>query len=262
MHEPALSVSADDEQPPRELLVFDRRAVRAVDRAAIDEFGIPGIVLMENAARGLADRAMQMLESSPGAHRVLIVCGSGNNGGDGYAVARHLHSRRVEVAIASLGHPNEKSDADINRGICERMRLPIVDASQLRDADDFALIIDAIFGTGLDRDVSGGAARVIQWINNAERPVLAVDVPSGMDCDSGRALGACVRATSTVTFVGLKPGYLELDAQKLLGEVVVADIGVPQELLVRFGRRVAIPPRPDAPRRETPPAAAPARRRD
>jgi NAD(P)H-hydrate epimerase len=103
---------------------------------------------------------------------------------------------------------------------------------------------------------------VIQRINASERPVLAADVPSGMDCDTGRTLGACVRADATVTFVGLKPGFLELDAQKLLGEVVVADIGAPRELLERFGRRVAIPRRPDAPQREAIVESGPLRRRD
>lgn len=241
--------------PAGAVAVFDRDAVRAVDRLAIDEFGIPGLVLMENAARGVAEQAMRMLADHAGPPRVLIVCGSGNNGGDGYALARHLHNRAVDVVIAALGQPQPKSDAGVNRVICEKMRLTIIDADQLLRADgtsdsaEYALIVDAIFGTGLDRQVSGAAAELIRWINNSERSVLAVDVPSGLDCDSGLPLGACVRASATVTFVGMKSGFLELAAQKWLGEISVADIGVPRELVERLGRRVQSPRQPDAPER-------------
>jgi hydroxyethylthiazole kinase-like uncharacterized protein yjeF len=251
-YEPVVS-HAPDEAREREIIVFDREAVRSVDRAAIEEYGIPGVVLMENAARGLADHAMRMLGGLARSHataqpRVLIVCGSGNNGGDGYALARHLHNRGVNVSLASLGTPKPESDAGINQAICRRMQLPARAFSELAHEGDgraFHLIVDGIFGTGLDREVNGEAAEAIEWINRAGRPVLAIDVPSGMDCNSGRPLGMCVKATLTVTFVGLKTGFLELDAQKLLGEVVVADIGAPRELLERFGRRIRLPRRPE-----------------
>jgi len=234
-------------QPERELIVFDRDAVRAVDRAAIEKYGIPGIVLMENAALGLCDHALRMLPGSDASSRVLIICGSGNNGGDGYALARHLHNRGVNVTIAALGRPKPESDAGINRRICEHMRLHLIDfergSTDLAATHDFALIVDAIFGTGLDRAVSGPAAAAIEWINAARRPVLAVDVPSGMDCDTGKPLGACVRATLTVTFVGVKSGFLAPEAQELLGEVAIVDIGAPRELSERFGRSVRVPER-------------------
>jgi len=225
----------------REIIVLDREAVRAVDRAAIDEYGIPSIVLMENAARALCEAALTMLgDARAGTRHVLIICGSGNNGGDGYALARHLHNRGVVVQLAALGEPKPNSDAGVNRRICERMGLSIIDARILprRDSAEISLIVDAIFGTGLDREVTGDAALVIEWMNRSACPILAADVPSGMDCNTGRQLGACVRASRTVTFVGLKPGFLSPDAQKLLGEVVVGDIGAPRELIERFGRRV------------------------
>jgi NAD(P)H-hydrate epimerase len=98
--------------------------------------------------------------------------------------------------------------------------------------------VDAIFGTGLDRPVSGSAARAIEWINAADRPILAVDIPSGLDCNTGRPLGVAVRAVKTVSFVGLKPGFLQASARDLVGEVVVADIGAPIELVRRYGRPV------------------------
>jgi NAD(P)H-hydrate epimerase len=254
-YEPLVS-HAPDEAREREIIVFDREAVRRVDRAAIEEYGISGVVLMENAARGLADHAMRMLgglgrSALPAPEtRVLIVCGSGNNGGDGYALARHLHNRGIHVSLASLGMPKPDSDAGINQAICQRMQLPARTFSDLAHEGDgrpFHLIVDGIFGTGLDRDVSGEAAEAIDWINRTGRQVLVIDVPSGMDCNTGRplGLGGCVKASLTVTFAGLKTGFLELDAQKLLGEVVVADIGVPRELLERFGRRIRLPRRPE-----------------
>ncbi len=217
--------------------VLDRESVRAVDRAAIDEYGIPGIVLMENAARGLAAEAVAMLrgaEHEP--PQVLIICGRGNNGGDGYALARHLHNAGVAPVLAPLGEPRGESDAGINDAICRRMGIRRIALDQLDGCAKADLVVDAIFGTGLDRPTSGEAARVIDWINDAGRPVLAVDVPSGLDCDTGRPLGTAVRATRTVTFVGLKPGLVQLHAAPLVGEVVVVDIGAPVELTHRFGR--------------------------
>ncbi|MCI0364057.1 MAG: NAD(P)H-hydrate epimerase [Phycisphaerales bacterium] len=233
--------------------MFDRDAVRAVDRAAIQEYGIPGAVLMENAAVGLAEHAMLMLPPAVNASpAVLIVCGAGNNGGDGYALARHLHNRRVEVILCPLGEPKIDSDAGINRTICRNMNLREMGIDRLGslNSEGIALIVDAIFGTGLDRQVSGEPAQVIEWINAARRPVLAADVPSGMDCNTGEALGHCVRASRTVTFVGMKTGFFGLEAQKLLGEVFVADIGAPIELLTRFGKPMKELWRRDAPEHE------------
>ena len=218
--------------------LLDRESVRAVDRAAIDEYGIPGIVLMENAARGLAAEALRMLRGAANEPpRVLIICGRGNNGGDGYALARHLHNAGIAPVLAPLGEPPIESDAGINDAICRRMGIRRIALDALEGCADADLVVDAIFGTGLDRPVSGEAARIIDWINGAGRPVLAVDVPSGLDCDTGRPLGTAVRATRTVTFVGLKPGLARSHAAPLVGEVVVVDIGAPVELTHRFGGR-------------------------
>jgi len=226
-------------ETPAATLVFDRAGARAVDRAATSEYGIPSMVLMEDAARGLADAAMEMLASAANpTGEVVIICGAGNNGGDGYALARHLHNRGVAVRLIAMGDPPSDSDAGINRTICARMRLPIDRIEVLRDPEIVSgcgLIVDAIFGTGLDRPVTGDAANVIEWINTSHRPVLAADIPSGLDCDTGEVLGIAVRATRTVTLVGLKKGFLPYQSQRWLGEVTVADIGAPRELLERFG---------------------------
>ncbi len=224
------------------MYVLDRDSVRAVDCAAIDEYGIPGIVLMENAARALAVAALDMIrmvrhtESS-----VVIVCGSGNNGGDGWALARHLDNAGTNVTIAPLGEPRDGGDAAVNCRICRAMNLAevVVDdlATHLASCD---LVVDAIFGTGLDRVVTGVAAAVIQRINESGRPILAVDVPSGLDCDTGQPMGNAVRATRTVTFVARKPGMGVETAEAYTGQVTVGDIGAPVELLERFGRSVDI----------------------
>jgi hydroxyethylthiazole kinase-like uncharacterized protein yjeF len=253
-HEPPASIDQSDEQPRRPLLVFDRQSIRNLDRAATEEYSIPGIVLMENAARNVAANALKMLTdqlvwSRP--PRVLIVCGSGNNGGDGYAAARHLHNHGIHVTVAALGTPQPPSDAAVNRLICQRMRLAIADIERESDLQRFAdiefdLIIDAIFGTGLDRPVSGLAAAAIAWINESKSRILAVDVPSGLDSTTGGTLGCAVRADQTVTFVGWKSGFLSIEAQKLLGEIVVVDIGAPIELAERFGRRIEVA-HPEAP---------------
>jgi NAD(P)H-hydrate epimerase len=249
-HEGRSRGDAELSDPPRPAaFVLDRESVRAVDRAAIEDYGIPGIVLMENASRALAREALRMLEET-GARggSVLLVCGSGNNGGDGWALARHLHNAGARLIVAVHGEPRPESDAGTNRAICRKMSLPEIPIDELDDHAEADLIVDAIFGTGLDRPVEGRAREVIEWINTANRPVLAVDVPSGLDCDTGRPLGVAVRAAVTVSFVGYKPAFSVLEAQPFIGEVVIGEIGVPRELVERFGTLADLAP-PDPHRR-------------
>lgn len=224
---------------PAHQYILDRQSVRAVDAAAINEYKIPGIVLMENAARGLADQALLMLEDAQASPaKVLIICGSGNNGGDGYALGRHLHNAGVEVTFVQLGQVRESTDAATNRNICLSMKIKEITFEDIDSHSNSDLIVDAIFGTGLDRPVKGLAGKVIEWINQQNAPVLAVDLPSGLDCDTGRPLGVAVKADCTVTFVARKPGMLAQGAEDYLGKVVVASIGAPIELIKRFGRLI------------------------
>ncbi len=223
--------------PARPVFVLDRTSSRKLDRAATEEYGIPGIVLMENAALALARNALSMLEHCEEPEPiVLIACGSGNNGGDGWALGRHLHNAGVRPIMVVLGEPRPTSDAGTNRRTCHRMRIEEVGPDDLRGCPAADLIVDAIFGTGLDRDVTGPAAGVIEWINAAGVPVLAVDIPSGLDCDTGKTYGVAVRATRTVSFVGPKPGFDREHARPYIGTVVIGDIGAPRELAERFGR--------------------------
>ena len=217
------------------ILIYSREAVRRVDAEAIASYGIPGIVLMENAARGSADLAHDMLAALDRPARILVACGTGNNGGDGWAAARHLSNRGHDVRIAALGPSREGSDAAVNARIAEAMRLP-VETDVALNASGVDLVIDALLGTGLDRDVSGRARDWIEAINAQSAPVLALDLPSGLDTDTGRPLGTAIRADCTATFVGWKQGFLEDGAATWLGRVEVIDIGIPLLLKVRHGR--------------------------
>lgn len=218
----------------RTSLVLDRAASRALDRAATDEYGIPGIVLMENAAIAVARATLGLAERGV----ALLCCGTGNNGGDGWAAARHLAiDGRLQPVVVPLGPARSGSDAAVNESIARRMAIPIVAPEELGDWRDVAVVVDALFGTGLDRGIEGAAADLVGAIGRGSAPVLAVDVPSGFDADAGGPLGtACIRATRTVTFVAPKPGLLADGAERWCGEVLVAGIGAPTELLARFGR--------------------------
>jgi len=220
-------------------LTFTREAVRQVDAAAVERYRIPSIILMENAARQVADLAMRMLRD-PARARVLVLCGGGNNGGDGLAAARHLHNRGVDVSIVLLKNREEYTgDAETNLDICHAMSLRLADAAgepleALKNLDPHDVVIDALLGTGLASEVRGRLVHVIQWINGQSGPVLAVDIPSGLDCDTGKPLGVAVRAAHTITFVGVKKGFTQPEARDYTGEVTVADIGAPIELVNEF----------------------------
>jgi hydroxyethylthiazole kinase-like uncharacterized protein yjeF len=232
--------------PEHALHILTREAVRSVDRDAVERYRIPGIVLMENASLGLAAHAVEMCETRPAADpHVLIVCGGGNNGGDGWALARHLHNAGIRITVVPLGEPRDGTDAATNCAIVRAMNLPeheLDDACTLPACD---LIVDAIFGTGLDRAITDRSADVITAINRAQTPVLAVDVPSGLDCDTGEPLGVCITAQRTVTFVAFKPGFLNPHAQEYLGEVWIEQIGAPVELIDQYATAVPLPDHDD-----------------
>ncbi|QQS10127.1 MAG: NAD(P)H-hydrate epimerase [Phycisphaerales bacterium] len=240
-------VRADD--PPADLFLLTRAQARAIDERAVSEFGMPTIVLMENASRHVADVVLEMVEqvAEP---RVVVVCGTGNNGGDGFAAARHLSNAGATVVCVLVGKVTRVvGDARTNLAIARAMGIEILEGSGDVVARACAghrphVVVDAIFGTGLDREVVGEAAAAIAAINAWKRGVgergfvVAVDVPSGMDADTGRELGECIVADVTVTFAGLKAGFVSLEAQRCVGEVVVADIGVPAGLVAALGTRV------------------------
>ncbi len=200
---------------------------RAFDRDCMDRLGIPGVVLMENAAIGLLGIAASMLGGVSG-RRVEVICGSGNNGGDGYALARHLHVHGAMVRLRPVAPPRPGSDAAVMARICARMGLAHLpaDAAEAFQGD---LLVDAVLGTGL-KDALGPALAAVLARFAGPAPVLAVDVPSGMDADTGAAAAATVRATVTGTMAAAKTGFSAPGAAAFTGRVVVVNLGCPPPL--------------------------------
>ena len=228
---------------------FTREEMRELDRKAMVDYLIPGIILMENAGRNVAGEAMSMLrrahqpqtESIPGTQKVAVLCGKGNNGGDGYVIARHLHNSGVSVkvfVVANISDILKEGDAAVNLQILLKMKIPVQElpdiaavknlAKELRGYD---VIIDALFGTGLSGEVREPFRTLIDAANDSRKPIISVDIPSGLDANTGAVLGAAVKATKTVTFAVSKKGFYLNEGPAHTGEVVVTDISIPWELI-------------------------------
>jgi NAD(P)H-hydrate epimerase len=215
---------------------LSRDEVRELDRRAIEEYGVPGVVLMENAGRGAAELLCSLGVQGP----VVICCGKGNNGGDGLVIARHLDNQHIPTKVLLFGKAEELAgDAAVNYRIIAKAGLPL-ESMEIRPLDGEKLrrelaaaswVVDALFGTGLTGPVRPPFDEVIAAINNCSARVLAVDIPSGLDCDSGQSQGPTVRADHTATFVGWKKGFANATAQEWLGRVHVVDIGIPRRLV-------------------------------
>jgi hydroxyethylthiazole kinase-like uncharacterized protein yjeF len=212
--------------------VLTNESMRAVDRAAIEELGIPSLVLMENAARGVVDA---LGETFPGAGSAALFCGPGNNGGDGLAVARHLAVRGYEALIFLASFGRELSpDAAVQLAICRKMGLPIREligdidiAAAIEAASHCDLTVDALFGTGLSRPLAGAFAALVEAINALPQPLVAVDLPSGLSGSSAHPPGPHAVADLTVTFAAPKIPHLLDPAASAVGELAVADLGIP-----------------------------------
>jgi NAD(P)H-hydrate epimerase len=223
-----------------------RAQVREVDRRAIEEYHIPGIVLMENAARAVADVVRgELMALTGGVGRVAVVCGGGNNGGDGFAIARHLHNAGAEVLVMHLSEPERlRGDALINFHIVRAMNLRRERYDSGRNFRMFCpnVIVDAVFGTGLEqppRDpIDDFVVAVALERRTYSTKAIAVDLPSGLDCDTGSPLGKTVQADKTVTFVAEKAGFANPESRQYTGEVIVGDIGCPRELIEEVARAV------------------------
>lgn len=208
-------------------------AMQKIDREAEDRYGIPPIILMENAAISSAFCIMRMLKT--GQNKVIFFCGQGNNGGDGFACARHLFNRGLKVKVYFAGKIKKLSDETrINYKILCKMgqsilrpRLSLL-REELRKSD---LIVDALLGIGLKYKVRQPLYSLIELINNSKRPVLSLDVPSGLDATSGEVCGIAVKATRTITFGLLKKGFLNPKAREYIGKLIIGDIGLPRQML-------------------------------
>jgi NAD(P)H-hydrate epimerase len=206
---------------------LSRQQVRELDRRAIEEYGVPGIVLMENAGRGCAQ---WLRELNPERLPTLVLCGPGNNGGDGCVIARHLDNHGWPVRVWLVGAPDRlPADAATQWAIVQRCGLVAPPPEQFR-----GWIVDALFGTGLTRPLGPPYADLINMVNRSGNPVLAVDIPSGLDCDSGQPCGPTIRAHYTATFVARKRGFDNPQAAAWIGQVRVIDIGAPRCLLEQY----------------------------
>jgi NAD(P)H-hydrate epimerase len=214
-----------------------RAQAREVDRRAIEELGVPSLVLMENAGRGCVDVLERLGIDGP----VVILCGKGNNAGDGFVIARHLEIRGYECRVLLLCDPTElRGDADANFQILQKLRIPLVDVSKRAEASsppremrDASWLIDALLGTGAQGEPRPPFDAAIDWINARATTTraLAVDVPSGLDCDTGLPSKHTVLADHTCTFAAMKIGFLEPTAAQFTGTVHVCDIGLPESLM-------------------------------
>lgn len=217
---------------------MSRDEVRDVDRRAIEEFGLPGVVLMENAGRGCVDWLREC--GIPG--RVVICAGRGNNGGDGFVIARHLQNLGHDVRVLLFCEPDAlRGDAEINFRVIERsgsnirvIDVPVSDDDLDTEFEGAAWIVDALLGTGTRGSLREPFPSIIQAVNRSEARTLAIDLPSGLDCNLGTPVDPdppiAVEADQTATFVARKLGFENPDSVRFTGDVRVIDIGVPQSM--------------------------------
>ncbi|MEK7325537.1 MAG: NAD(P)H-hydrate epimerase, partial [Chloroflexota bacterium] len=199
-----------------------------VDRLMIEEYGIMLIQMMENAGRNLAELARRMLDGQLAGRHIVVLCGAGNNGGGGMVAARHLHNRGANVEVKFVGGLARLKDVPAHQWrILQTMALAKNDDPDLGQAD---LIIDALIGYGLSGDPRGATAEWIVQANGSGRPILALDTPSGLDATSGAPGNPGIRARATLTLALPKTGLLKANARHFVGDLYLADIGVPPEL--------------------------------
>src|SRR5438552_10633132 len=218
--------------------VLNAAQMREADRRTIEEVGIPSLVLMENAGRQ-AVAAMEAMHTDLLERQVAVLCGRGNNGGDGFVVARTLAQRGVDVSVFLLGSVADvRGDARTNLEILGRLGITVVEVADSQawelhfsEVSDCTLIVDAIFGTGLNAPVSGLIESVVADVNASGIPVVAIDLPSGLSADSAEPIGDSIEAGLTVTIAAPKLLLILPPAETRAGDIVIADIGIPADVL-------------------------------
>lgn len=219
---------------------FRREEIRELDSIAIEKYHIPSIVLMENAGAGASHIILDIVSHGP----VAIFCGRGNNGGDGFVIARHLYNHGIAVEIYFIGEIGEvapQSDPGINLRILNEMQLTPVEILQARELKVYLphiqkaeIVVDALLGTGLKGPVREPFAEVIDEMKTWNCPVVAIDIPSGLDANTGDILGTALPAFLTITFGLPKRGFLYGKGPEIAGQVVLVDISIPRVLWEKF----------------------------
>jgi len=215
------------------------KQIQNLDNIAIGKYGISSIALMENAGRNVACEIIRLLKHKDTRSRALtvcIICGTGNNAGDGFVIARHLINNNIKAKIFLIGRAKKlKHDAALNYQILKKLKYSIKECQKLSN-DEIKIIknancvVDAIFGVGLNREITEPFKEFIQAINKNAKRIIAVDIPSGLDGTTGKIYGVCIKANTTVTFSFAKKGFYKAQGPKVVGKVVVADIGIPRKL--------------------------------
>lgn len=218
-------------------VVATAQEMAAMDRRTIEEIGIPGLVLMENAGRKVAEVCKELLQQCEG-KKVVIICGKGNNGGDGYVVARHLQNSGAQTEVYLIGeHKEVRGDAVTNLNILKNLNIDVLPITDWSPASDIDLIIDAILGTGVRGPLKEEIVQIVNRMNEVGAPVVSIDLPTGVETDTGAVYGACVQARCTVTMAHLKRGLLFSPGREHAGEVIVADIGIPKRVTRESGAK-------------------------
>src|SRR5882672_5551191 len=218
--------------------VLNAAQMREADRRTTEEIGIPSLVLMENAGRQ-AVAAMEAMHSDLLELEVAVLCGRGNNGGDGFVVARTLLQRGVDVSVFLMGLVAEvRGDARTNLEILGRLGLSVVEIADseawelhFSEVSECTLIVDAIFGTGLNAPLSGLMETVVADVNGSGIPIVAIDLPSGLSADSHVPIGDSIEAGMTVTLAAPKLALVLPPAETRAGDIVIADIGIPSDVI-------------------------------
>jgi len=213
------------------------KQIQELERVAIERIGVPSLALMENAGRSTALAVRKLLHKN---RKVCIICGSGNNAGDGFVAARHLGNLGCTIQVIIIGKAeNLKDDARVNYDILRRIKAPVIISKHctsrvVTHLKNSAVVVDAIFGVGLNRDIKEPYKGFLEAINQYARKVVSVDVPSGLNADDGSVFGVCIKADVTVTFTFKKKGCTTKEGRQLCGSVAVVDIGIPKVLHKRI----------------------------
>jgi len=209
-----------------------RSQMAEIDASMIHEYGINLLQMMENAGRNLADLCRRKLSVELEKSKILVVCGGGNNGGGGMAAARHLYNWGAHVTVALATELQTMKDAPKHQMLSlKKIGLIVEDVIPSRK---YQMVVDALIGYGLRGSPQGMYAKWIEWINNQDSPRISLDIPSGLDADSGKPSGVCVKADATLTLALPKVGMMTAEAKKYVGELYLADISVPKTLIRRF----------------------------